>query len=124
MISPFQLVVETHMTGATAYVSGPFSLAAAARTIAACCRLPRLVRAIRVDLHAVTTWDADALMMLESLLVEWAYERRGAHRITRPSATARDAFVAIPCTIRDAPDSQLRPGCDDRVVSTPPYPAW
>jgi len=124
VISPFQLVVETHMSGATAYLSGPFSLAVAARTIAACCRLPSRVRAIRVDLRAVTVWDVNALMMLESLLVEWAHERRGAHHITRPRPRARDAFVAIPCAIRDAPDSQLQRGCDDRVVSTRPFPAW
>jgi hypothetical protein len=120
VISPFQLVVETHPSGATAYVSGPLSLAVAARTIAACCRLPSLVRAIAVDLHAVTVWDADALLLLESLLVEWAHERRGVHRITHPRTRPRDAFVAIPCAIRDAPDAQLRPSCDDRVFSTPP----
>ena len=123
MVSPFQLAVETHLSAATVYLSGPFSLSIAARTIAACCRLPGHVRSIRVDLHAVTVWDADAVTMLESLLVEWARERRGTHSITRPHSRPRDAFVAIPCTIRDAPDAPLRPGCDDRVFSTPPNPA-
>jgi hypothetical protein len=123
VVSPFQLAVETHPFAATVYLSGPFSLAVAARTIAACCRLPRHVRAIRVDLHAVTVWHADAVNMLESLLVEWARERRGTHCITPTRSRPRDAFVAIPCTIRDAPDSPLRPGCDDRVFSTPPNPA-
>jgi len=120
VVSPFPLAVETHLSAATVYLSGPFSLAVAARTIAACCRLPRRVRAVRVDLHAVTVWDADAVNMLESLLVEWARERRGTQCMTRPSSRPRDAFVAIPCTIRDAPDAPLRPGCDDRVFSTPP----
>lgn len=119
-----QLDIERHETAATAYVSGPFTLAVAARTIAACGQLPRHVRAVRVDLRAVRAWDVDAIAMLESLLVEWAHERHGRHRITHPRPRARDAFVANPCTIRDALDAQLRPECDDRVVSTPPYPVW
>lgn len=121
---PSQLAIETHASAATAYVSGRFSLAIAARAIAACCRLPRFVRAIRVDLRGVTAWDVDALAILESLLAEWARARDGMHRITHPEQRTRDAFVAVPCGIRDAPDAQLRRECDDRVVSQPPYPVW
>ena len=124
MIPRSQLVVEAHGSGAAAYVSGQFSLAAAARTIAACLRLPKEIRTLRADLRAVTAWDIDAILMLESLLVEWSRERFGVHRITHPRGSPRDAFVAIPCAIRDAPDAQLQRECDERVVSVPPSPIW
>src|SRR5687767_1048784 len=117
-----QLVVEAPGSGAAAYVRGQFSLAAAARTIAACFRLPKDVRALHADLRAVAAWDIDAILMLESLPVEWSRERFGVHRIAHRRASPRDAFVAVPCAIRDAPDAQLRRECDDRVVSAPPSP--
>lgn len=44
--------------------------------------------------------------------------------VAYPRLRARDAFVAIPCAVRDAPDAELRPERDDRVVSLPPYPVW
>ena len=72
-------------------------------------------------LRAVTMCDVDALMMLEALLLEWSSERRGVNRIVYPRLPARDAFVAIPCAIRDAPDAALRPDRDDRVVLTRPF---
>jgi len=119
-----QLSMEAHARGATAYVCGPLDAGIAARAILACRTLPPDVRHVRVDLRGVTVCEVDALVMLEVLLLEWRSERRGVSRIVYPQLRARDAFVAIPCTIRDAPDAQLRPERDDRVVSTPPYPVW
>jgi len=116
--------MEAHARGATAYVCGPLDAGIAARAILACRTLPPDVRHVRVDLRGVTVCEVDALVMLEVLLLEWRSERRGVSRIVYPQLRARDAFVAIPCTIRDAPDAQLRPERDDRVVSTPPYPVW
>jgi hypothetical protein len=116
--------MEAHARGATAYVCGPLNPCVAARTILGCRMLPPHVRHVRVDLRAVTVCNIDALVMLEVLLLEWSSERRGVTRIEYPRIPARDAFVANPCTIRDAPDAQLRPERDDRVVLTPPYPVW
>ena len=121
MILKSQLSVEAHACAATAYVSGPLDTSIAARTILACRALPPDVRGVRVDLRGVTVCDVDALMMLEVLLLEWGSERRGMNRIVYPRLRARDAFVAIPCAIRDAPDAGLRPDRDDRVVLTRPF---
>lgn len=119
-----QLSIEAHANGATAYFCGPLNASVAARAILACRALPPEVRGVRVDLRGVTVCDMDALVMLEVLLLDWSSERRGVARIAYPRLPARDAFVAIPCTIRDAPDAQLRPERDDRVVLAPPSPVW
>jgi hypothetical protein len=116
-----QLSIEAHVRGATAYVCGPLNASIAARTILGCRTLPPELRAVRVDLRGVTVCDIDALVMLEVLLLEWTSERSGTSRIAYPRLPGRDAFVAIPCTIRDAPDAGLRPDRDDRVVLTPPF---
>lgn len=76
----------------------------------------------RIDLRAVSGCDVDALVMLEAHIVEWSGDRRGVSRVVNPRRGCRDAFVAIPCAIRDAPESELRPERDDRGASTPPYP--
>jgi ABC-type transporter Mla MlaB component len=119
-----RLSMEAHACGASAYVSGPLTASVAARAILACRALPPRVLALRVDLRGVSVCDADALTMLEVLLIEWRTERRGVTRIAYPPLRPRDAFVATPCGIRDAPDAELRPERDDRVVSTPPCPVW
>lgn len=124
MILKPQLSIESHTGAATAYVSGPLTASIAARVIRACNTLPPAVRGIRVDLRGLSVCDVDALVMLEVLLLEWSSERRGISRIVYPRLGARDAFVAIPCTIRDAPEAELRPERDDRVVSSTPYPIW
>jgi hypothetical protein len=116
-----QLSIEAHACAAAAYLCGPLNASVAARTILACRALPPEVRAIRADLRGVTVCDVDALMMLEVLLLEWSSERGGVSRIVYPRLGARDAFVAIPCAIRDAPDAGLRPDRDDRVVLTRPF---
>jgi hypothetical protein len=72
-------------------------------------------------MRGVTVCDVDALRMLEVLLLEWSSERRGVTRIVYPRLRARDAFVAIPCANRDAPDAGLPPDRDDRVVLTRPF---
>ena len=124
MILKSQVSLEAHSHAATAYVNGPLTASTAARVILVCRTLPRGVRSVRVDLRGSCVCDMDALVMLEALLVEWSRERRGVSRVLYPRIRARDAFVAIPCTIRDAPEAQLRPERDDRVVATPPYPVW
>ena len=116
--------MESHARSATAYVSGPLTSAIAARAIYACNTLPAAVRAVRVDLRGISVWDIDALMMLEVLLLEWGVSRAGVTRIAYPPARARDAFVAVPYTIRDAPDAELRPERDERVASPPPSLIW
>ena len=118
------LTIESHATAASAYLSGPLTLGLTARALTAFCSLPLRIRALRVDLRGITVCDVDALLMLESLVVEWCHERRGVSRIARPRAAGRDSFVAIPCGIRDAPDAQLGPERDDRVVSSPPSLVW
>ena len=124
MILKSQLSVEAHAFAATAYITGPLTPSVAARAIMACRALPAAIRGVRVDLRAVHVCDLDALAMLESHILEWRAERRGVSRLVYPRLVARDAFVAIPCTIRDEPDAELRPERDDRVVTTPPYPVW
>ena len=121
MILKSQLSMEAHACAATAYICGPLNASVAARTILACRALPPEGRGVRADLRGVTVCDVDALMMLEVLLLEWSSERRGVSRIVYPRLTARDAFVAVPCAIRDAPDAGLRPDRDDRVVLTRPF---
>ena len=118
------LTIESHASAASAYLSGRLSLGLTARAITAFCALPVHVRALRVDLRGITICDVDAMLMLESLLIEWCHERRGVSRLARPRIGARDAFVAVPCAIRDAPDAELRPERDDRVVSSPPSLVW
>src|SRR5215218_770330 len=108
------------MSAASAYLTGPLSLGLTARAISAFCSLPTRVRALRVDLRAITVCDVDALLMLESLVVDWCRGRRGVSRFTRARIGGRDPFVSIPCAIRDAPDAELRPERDDRVVSATP----
>jgi hypothetical protein len=124
VIPSSQLSFEAHTSAATVYLSGPLSLGLAARAIARCRSLPARVRAVRVDLRSVSVCDVDALLMLESLLIEWCTERRAVSRISHPRFRRRDAFVATPCVFRDAPDAELRPERDDRVVSVPPFPLW
>lgn len=124
MISQSGLSIESHARAASAYLSGPLTLGLSARAITAFCNLPRRVRALRVDLRGITVCDVDAMLMLESLVVEWCRERRGVSRIARPRVGARDLFVAIPYEIRDAPGAQLGPERDDRVVSSPPSLVW
>ena len=119
-----QLEVEANASSATAYVSGHLTVGVVVRAIMACRALPPAVDRVRVDLRAVSVCDARALTMLESYIVDWRAERRGMSRVVYPRTRARDAFVAIPCAIRDAPDAELRPERDDRVVSMPPYPLW
>lgn len=121
MILQSQLTMEAHASGATAYVSGPLSASLAARAILGCRSLPPDVRHVRVDLRGVTVCNIDALVMLEVLLLEWGSERQGVTRIAYPRIPARDAFVAYPCTIRDAPDAGLQPDRDERVVLTRPF---
>ena len=124
MILKSQLAIEAHSSAATAYINGPLTANIAARTIMACRLLPPSVRGIRVDLRSVSVCDVDALAMLEALIVEWRAERRGVSRVVYPRLRGRDAFVASPCAIRDAPDAELRPERDDRVVSVPPSLVW
>ena len=124
MILKSQLFVEAHTSAATAYVKGPLTASLAARAIMVCRALPATIRGMRVDLRGVTFAEVNALTMLEAHVVEWSEERRGVSRLVYPRPRARDAFVAIPCAIRDALDAELRPERDDRVVSTPPYPVW
>jgi ABC-type transporter Mla MlaB component len=119
-----RISMESNARAATAYLSGPLTSAVAARTIFACRTLPAAVRGVRVDLRGVSVWDDEALVMLEVLLIEWSTERGGTSRIAYPPIRARDVFVAFPCAIRDAPDAELRPERDDRVVSPPPSPVW
>jgi hypothetical protein len=119
-----QVAVEAHAFAATAYVTGPLTASVVARTIMACRALPSTVRGVRVDLRAVSTCDLDALVMLEAHIVEWRAHRRGVSRMSYPRLPAREAFVGIPCTVRDDPDAELRPERDDRVGSRPPYVAW
>jgi hypothetical protein len=119
-----QLVIEAHSSAATVYINGPLTASVAALTIMACRRLPPTIRGIRVDLRSVSVCDLDALAMLEALIEEWRIERRGVSRVVYPRLRRRDAFVAIPCAIRDAPDAELRPERDDRVVSVPPSLVW
>jgi hypothetical protein len=118
------LTIESHASAASAYLSGRLSLGLTARALTAFCALPVCVRALRVDLRGITVYDVDAMLMLESLVVEWCHQRRGVSRIARPRAGARDAFVALPCAIRDAPEAELRPERDDRVDSSTPSLAW
>ena len=118
------LSIESHARAASAYLSGPLTLGLTARAITAFCGLPERVRALRVDLRGITVCDADAVRMLESLVGEWCYKRRGVSRIARPRAPARDLFVAISYEIRYAPDAELRPERDDRVLSSPPPLVW
>lgn len=122
MIVKSQVSVEAHASSATAYVAGPLTAGVVVRAVMACRALPPTVRSVRIDLRGVSTCDLDALVMLESYLIEWRVERRGVTRVVYPRLRVRDAFVAVPCTIRDAPDAALRPERDDRVVATPPYP--
>ena len=124
MILKSQLAIEAHTGAATAYINGPLTASIAARAIMACRLLPPTIRGIRVDLRSVSVCDLDALAMLEALIVEWRAERRGVSRVIYPRLRGRDAFVAIPCAIRDAPDAELRPERDDRVVSVPPSLMW
>ena len=124
MILKSQLSIEAHSRAASVYVHGPLSAATAGRISLGCRTLPHDVRAVRVDLRAVTVSDADALTMLEALLIEWSADRRGQSRIAYPRHGGRDAFVAIPCAIRDASDAPLQRERDDRVVSSTPYPVW
>ena len=124
MIITSQLSVEAHRFAATAYLKGPLTASLAVRTIMVCRALPASIRRMRVDLRGMTMWDSTALTMLESHIVEWSEERGGASRVMDSRPGARDAFVAIPCTIRDAPDAELGPERDDRVVAAPPYPVW
>lgn len=124
MILKSQLSVEAHASAATAYVTGPLTASVAARAIIGCRSLPLTVRGVSVDLRAVSVRDVDALAMLEAHIVEWSADRRGVSRIVYPGRRGRDAFVAVPCTFRDAPDAELRPERDDRVGSMPPYPVW
>jgi hypothetical protein len=119
-----QVVVESNVVAATAYVTGPLTIPVAARAIMACRALPPGVRRVRVDVRAVTVCDSRALAMLDSYIADWRMERRGSAAVMGRKGGVRDAFVAIPCTIRDAPDAELRPERDDRVVSTPPYSVW
>jgi hypothetical protein len=119
-----RLSIESHARAASVYLSGPLTLALTARAMTVFCGLPMRIRTLRVDLRAITVCDFDAMLMLESLVVEWCHERRGVSRIARPRAGARDAFVALPCAIRDAPEAELRPERDDRVDSSTPSLAW
>jgi len=119
-----QLSVEAHPSAATAYLKGPLTAGLVARAIMACRALPSSVRGVRVDLRGVSVANVHALAMLEAHILEWSAERRGVSRVVYPHPWARDAFVAVPCTIRDALDAELRPERDDRVVTTPPYPVW
>ena len=124
MIVRSQVSVEAHAFSATAYVTGPLTAAVVVRAVMACRALPPAVRGVRIDLRGVTMCDLDALVMLESHIIEWRVERSGVARVEYPPLRVRDAFVAVPCTLRDAPDAELRPERDDRVVATPPYPVW
>ena len=124
MIIKSQLSIEANAVSATAYVTGPLTAGLAAQAIMGCRALPPAVRGVRVDLRGVSILDAHALTMLESYILDWRAERRGTSRVVYPRLRGRDAFVAIPCAIRDEPDAPLQPERDDRVVSTPPYPDW
>ena len=124
MILKSQLSVEAHASAATAYVTGPLTASVAARAIMVCHSLPPAIRGVRIDLRAVSVCDVDALVMLEAHIVEWSADRRGVSRVVYPRRGGRDAFVAIPCAIRDAPEAELRPERDDRGASTPPYPVY
>jgi hypothetical protein len=119
-----QLSIEANTAAATAYVNGPLTVGLVARAITACRALPPAIRGVRVDLRAVSVCDFRALTMLEAYILDWRFERRGVSRVVYPRLRGRDAFVANPCTIRDAPDAEFRPERDDRVVLTPPYPVW
>ena len=121
MILRSQLFIEASTVAATAYVAGPLTISLVARAILACRALPPDVRGVNVDLRAVSVCDFNALTMLESYILDWRAMRRGMSRVVYPRLGGRDAFVAHPCTIRDAPDAELRPERDDRVVSMPPY---
>jgi len=86
VILPSQLSFEAHAFAATAYVSGPLSASVVARVIARCRALPARVRAARIDLRRVSVCDVDALLLLESLLMDWCEERRGVTRIAYPGS--------------------------------------
>ena len=89
MIVRSQVSVEAHASSATAYVMGPLTAAVVVRTVMACRALPPAVRGVRIDLRGVTMCDLDALVMLESHIIEWRVERGGWRHPRRVPAAPR-----------------------------------
>ena len=78
------IMVESHRSAATLYASGELTAEAVLRAIAEVEQLPNHVRALRVDLRAVSCADERTLRALEIALRDWRAARRGMSRVELP----------------------------------------
>lgn len=107
MAPSLHLMFEAHPSALTIHLHGVLSLEAARDLADRCHRLPA-VRVLRIDPHGLWLCDVQALELLAVLLHAWEAARCAIALIPRrppPSRTARDAFVAIPCAVRDAAEA-------------------
>ena len=103
MESPLVIAIESHPCAATLYLAGTLTAAGVARITAACDALPETIRTLRVCARALAPSDPHAVAALAAELKSWGRgccRRHPAQR--RRSGAHRDAFVAEPCTSRDA----------------------
>ena len=93
----FHTALEAHALGATIYITGFLTDAAAARTAELMVGLPAETRVVRLDLRAVTLIDPPAFVSIARTLGRWRDVRRGRVTIEFPerSRRTRDEIVRL-----------------------------
>jgi ABC-type transporter Mla MlaB component len=81
MPSPANILVESHRTASTLYITGELTLDRVMEAIGRAEQLHADVRALRVDLRAAHRSESDALRALEVGLRRWRAARRGMTRV-------------------------------------------
>jgi ABC-type transporter Mla MlaB component len=75
------IILESHRSAATLYISGELTSAGVMEAIELVEKLPENVRALRVDLRGAHRSGSDALSALEAGLRRWRSARRGMTRV-------------------------------------------
>jgi hypothetical protein len=88
------MILESHRSAATLYAAGELTSAGVRRAMVEVERLPRQVRALRVDLGAVSLMEWQAYRALEVALQHWRAARRGMSRV-QPPRLAETMAVAL-----------------------------
>jgi ABC-type transporter Mla MlaB component len=85
-LAPFhsQYEIEAHQEAATVYMRGSLSVAGAMAVMRSAETLPDYVRALVVDLRAVSQVEAAGIYALHDLLRRWKAGRNGAIRVLPP----------------------------------------
>lgn len=107
MTHTHEIAVEAHGTYATLYLSGTIGVDQVTRAILACERLPRHIRALRIDWQAPDGGDSDLYHLGRLLALWYARGGDGAWTVAVRPGRPRDFVVTSPLRNAAAADARV-----------------